>query len=176
MIWTDEMMDRLTKLWAEGYSASECAIKMGHGLSRNAIIGKVDRMQLPERRTRIARVKAVQWSPERRAANSERMRKFNEERRAKAPQKVKIDLPDETWAPLPGTTPIGMIDLSDATCRWPVSDGAPFLFCGCQTEGSSSYCATHTQVSVRQADKAPKRRPPYSTPRERMTRAWLELA
>lgn len=49
MAWTDERKALVTKLWAEGLSASQVAEELG-GVSRNAVIGLVHRMGLPRRR------------------------------------------------------------------------------------------------------------------------------
>ena len=43
--WTPERIDTLTRLWAGGLSASKVARKLG-GVTRNAVIGKVHRMNL----------------------------------------------------------------------------------------------------------------------------------
>ena len=48
MAWTDERVARLTKLWAEGLSASQIAADLGD-VSRNAVIGKVHRLGLSGR-------------------------------------------------------------------------------------------------------------------------------
>jgi hypothetical protein len=48
MNWTDERVEKLKKLWAEGLSASQIAAQLG-GVSRNAVIGKVHRLSLPGR-------------------------------------------------------------------------------------------------------------------------------
>src|SRR5690606_23957651 len=40
MTWTDERVERLRKLWADGLTASQIASALG-GVSRNAVIGKV---------------------------------------------------------------------------------------------------------------------------------------
>ena len=48
MSWTDERVDALRKLWAEGLSASQIAGQLG-GVSRNAVIGKVHRLGLEGR-------------------------------------------------------------------------------------------------------------------------------
>ena len=50
MAWTDERIELLTKLWAEGHSASQIAGRLG-GVTRNAVIGKVHRLGLPGRTT-----------------------------------------------------------------------------------------------------------------------------
>ena len=48
MSWTDERVARLSKLWAEGLSASQIATELG-GVTRNAVIGKVHRLGLSGR-------------------------------------------------------------------------------------------------------------------------------
>lgn len=48
MNWTDERVEQLKKLWAEGLSASQIAAQLG-GVSRNAVIGKVHRLKLSGR-------------------------------------------------------------------------------------------------------------------------------
>ena len=48
MGWTDERVDLLTRLWAEGFSASQIATQLG-GVTRNAVIGKVHRLKLESR-------------------------------------------------------------------------------------------------------------------------------
>ena len=54
MNWTDERVELLKKLWAEGLSASQIATQLG-GVSRNAVIGKVHRLKLSARgRTQAA--------------------------------------------------------------------------------------------------------------------------
>src|ERR1044071_2868011 len=46
--WTDERVELLKKLWADGLSASQIAARMG-GVTRNAVIGKVHRLGLSGR-------------------------------------------------------------------------------------------------------------------------------
>jgi GcrA cell cycle regulator len=48
MSWTDERVETLTKMWAEGQSASQIAKELG-GVTRNAVIGKVHRLGLSNR-------------------------------------------------------------------------------------------------------------------------------
>ena len=48
MTWTDERVELLKKLWADGQSASEIAGELG-GITRNAVIGKVHRLGLSGR-------------------------------------------------------------------------------------------------------------------------------
>ncbi len=49
MSWTDERIEQLRRLWAEGHSASQIAGTLGGGVSRNAVIGKIHRLGLSGR-------------------------------------------------------------------------------------------------------------------------------
>lgn len=48
MSWTDDRVETLKRLWAEGQSASQIAKELG-GVTRNAVIGKVHRLGLSNR-------------------------------------------------------------------------------------------------------------------------------
>jgi len=57
MSWSDERVELLKKLWAEGLSASQIATRLG-SVTRNAVIGKVHRLNLAGRATK-SRVKTI---------------------------------------------------------------------------------------------------------------------
>ena len=48
MSWTDERIEKLTKMWEGGSTASQIADELG-GVSRNAVIGKAHRLGLKAR-------------------------------------------------------------------------------------------------------------------------------
>src|SRR5215213_48269 len=48
MSWTDERIEQLKKMWANGATASQIADELG-GVSRNAVIGKAHRLGLEQR-------------------------------------------------------------------------------------------------------------------------------
>jgi GcrA cell cycle regulator len=48
MSWTDERIEKLTKMWEGGATASQIAEELG-GVSRNAVIGKAHRLGLEQR-------------------------------------------------------------------------------------------------------------------------------
>lgn len=50
MTWNDERVDQLKKLWSQGYSASQIAKELG-GTTRNAVIGKIHRLNLVARQS-----------------------------------------------------------------------------------------------------------------------------
>lgn len=67
--WTDDRVELLKKLWAEGLSASQIAGQLG-GVTRNAVIGKVHRLGLSGRAT-TSRVKS---SPKPKAKSNKSLR------------------------------------------------------------------------------------------------------
>ena len=64
MGWTDERVALLTKLWADGLSASQIAAELG-GITRNAVIGKVHRLGLAGRKTTSRKPLPRRTSPRR---------------------------------------------------------------------------------------------------------------
>ena len=69
MVWTDDKIKNLKKLWLKGATTAEIAKKLG--LSKNSVIGKVHRLNLENRPSPIKKtapvkkVKATSRKPER---------------------------------------------------------------------------------------------------------------
>jgi len=66
MVWTDDKVKNLKKLWAKGATTAEIAKKLG--LSKNSIIGKVHRLNLENRPSPIKTatpVKKIKATPHR---------------------------------------------------------------------------------------------------------------
>src|SRR5271166_4367194 len=51
--WTDQVVTRLRSLWAEGHSTAEIGRRLG--VSKNAVVGKAHRLDLPARPSPIRR-------------------------------------------------------------------------------------------------------------------------
>ena len=140
MSWTDERVEQLKKLWAEGLSASQIARTMG-GVTRNAVIGKVHRLGLSGR--------AV-------TTRSERPRYTSHARprpsRPALPEPVVIDEPE----PAPGEFST-VLSLNDRICKWPIGNpGEPgFRFCGHKAVDGTPYCADHARKAYQPSQ--PKR-------------------
>lgn len=43
---------------------------------------------------------------------------------------------------------VTLLDLKSFSCRWPVNDGNPFLFCGERAQPGGPYCACHAARAV----------------------------
>ena len=52
MSWTEEKVNKLKELWGKGSTASQIAEIIG-GISRNAVIGKANRLKLPKHPSRL---------------------------------------------------------------------------------------------------------------------------
>ncbi|MCY4033844.1 MAG: GcrA cell cycle regulator [Hyphomicrobiales bacterium] len=78
MSWTDERISLLKRLWDEGKSAREIATVLGEGVTRNAVIGKVNRMKLAAR-------KAASGKPKPASSNASKPRKAASKPKTSAP-------------------------------------------------------------------------------------------
>lgn len=58
--------------------------------------------------------------------------------------------------PRPEPGQFTLLDLADDVCRWPVSEAAPYFFCGTATS-CAPYCAAHAAISY-VAPKSPSRK------------------
>ena len=162
MPWTEDRVELLKKLWTEGHSASQIAAKLGMGVTRNAVIGKVHRLNLSGRATqprssepRTPRKTREPSHPGRpmgapsmpRAGNTV-LKQFP---RAEA-QPRQITLPEPKplrLVDLPKDGRITILHLSDKTCKWPIGDpGAEdFCFCGHGPRDNSPYCEYHARLA-----------------------------
>lgn len=163
MAWTDERVDQLKKLWAEGLSASQIAGRMG-GVTRNAVIGKVHRLGLSGR--------ATPARPQRGRA-PERPRDFSSGLTAGRDTKPVIAEP-EFIAPLvlesgdKATVPT----LARSMCKWPIGDPTreDFHFCGQHSTAGKPYCAYHARMAFQPPQRRGERREDaHAAPRRKMS-------
>ena len=145
MTWTNETVERLKTLWAEGQSASVIACRIG-GKTRNAVIGKVHRLGLPGRAT-CARTHTPGRRTQTLRARSRKDRHPAIKARAK-PQRGSTALPELTPAPPYAVT---AATLTGVTCRWPIGDpfDAGFHFCGRAAGEHVPYCPHHMAIAHR---------------------------
>jgi len=150
MGWTDERVELLKKLWAEGLSASQIAAELG-GITRNAVIGKVHRLGLSGRAK----------SPSAAAARPRKARTASPVMRVSRPvsrgntalaHAYEVEIEQEP-AFLDNVIPLGqrrtILELNESTCRWPVGDpsSTDFYFCGGHAMPALSYCAYHCRIA-----------------------------
>ncbi len=162
MNWTDERVERLKRLWAEGLSASQIAAQLG-GVSRNAVIGKVHRLNLPGRAKAggtpaAARNTKRVAAPARPANYPARVATRSVPRTMGATalkEEGELDTIQEmTYVPsgnvvVPISRKLSLTDLTERTCKWPVGDPLKddFHFCGVDASDASPYCGYHAKLA-----------------------------
>ena len=115
--WTDERLEKLRVLWAEGLSISQIGQEMG--VTRNAIAGKAHRLGLPKRQSPISKSAAKPAAIE--------------------------DAPIEPTRELPLRLALRNIQWSRSKCMWPTGDPktVKFSFCGEAIQPGKPYCNDH---------------------------------
>ncbi len=163
LFWTDERVEQLKKLWTEGLSASQIAARLGAGVTRNAVIGKVHRLGLAGRgqpqRSAEPRAPRKQREPSlapRAGSSLPRlpnagntalkpiMRAATQPRPQALPEPQPLRLVD-----LPQDGRVTILHLSDKTCKWPIGDpgSEEFCFCGHSPRDGSPYCEYHARLA-----------------------------
>lgn len=144
--WTDESVAELKILWCDkGASASVVAQmlsqKFGGYVTRNSVIGKVNRLGLSHPECKIA-VAALQ----------KKAKPVVKKSLTTQLPKIPVFLPVE---PEPVNEPddsrrIGLLDLRETTCRFPIGDPRQegFGYCGEPSPfGGSPYCEFHHRIA-----------------------------
>lgn len=176
MDWTEYQVSQLKALHLEGLSCSMIAARLGNGITRNAVIGKISRLGLNEgrppnstarsegqkRRQRVKREWSVNlahvagsYNPEEASLAKTAIAEppMSIVRQALAIQKERREIP-QTLRPLITPEPTGKVtlfDLTDSTCKWPIGEPgtAAFHFCGVDKEKSRDqpYCPFHARLA-----------------------------
>jgi GcrA cell cycle regulator len=153
--WTDERVELLKKLWADGLSASQIAGELG-GITRNAVIGKVHRLGLSGRAKSPS---SAAPRPRKARPPSHVLRVVRPAVRGNTALALAYDLDAELEPePIENVIPIGqrrtILELNEETCRWPIGDpgAADFFFCGGKPTTGVPYCAYHSRIAYQPAN------------------------
>ncbi|MEK1889023.1 MAG: GcrA family cell cycle regulator [Phyllobacterium sp.] len=165
MNWTDERVEQLKKLWAEGLSASQIAAQLG-GVSRNAVIGKVHRLKLSGRgkttstQTRSKKINTGSSGGSRSGGSPGHVsaRVVNRSIGATALQteystELVPVMKTVTDVVVPISRRLELVQLNERTCKWPVGDPLQpdFNFCGNDVGESGPYCGYHSRLAYQPA-------------------------
>ena len=167
--WTEDRIEILTKLWADGLSASQIAARLG-GTTRNAVIGKVHRLHLEPRKdaSRGGRKKGGSYSAPslpKIQFDTPHVQYRTSGNAALKPVFVPVEQPVVALSivqsvvqelNLPSVLRVDLLSLQDSMCRWPIGDpreGA-FHFCGHEKKAGISYCAQHARSAFRPKPQA----------------------
>jgi GcrA cell cycle regulator len=137
--WTTERVELLKGHFAAGLSCSQIANEIG--VSRNAVIGKLSRLNLTREKKPGLRRSSPKSDRSRSVPRQQyRMLRnlFNE---APAVQECEDIILSEQHCSL--------LELSEERCRWPINSPGEegFCFCGNQPLGGLPYCAGHSRMA-----------------------------
>lgn len=163
-IWSDDLVERLSVLWAAGKSASEIAAAILEDtsirLSRNAVIGKARRMNLERRGN------GGNYNGNGRPKPIKKHRSQNAgaviQHLRRAPPKIKPE-PYVVAEPVDiAPHMLSVLELTDQTCKYGIGDvGEPgFGFCGHEPAPGKPYCPAHCALTYLPPEKR-ERRPVY---------------
>ncbi len=179
MGWTDERVEILKKLWAKGLTASQIALELGEGVTRNAVIGKVHRLKLAPRaksastqtRTRTTVRPARKGTTVRSAANNAYSAPKRRSLSAKIPagatalkslpqndSELKIARDEAYELQIPPDERVSLLELTEDKCKWPIGDplSADFYFCGRKSLEAKPYCEFHSKRAYHKIEKKKK--------------------
>jgi GcrA cell cycle regulator len=151
MDWTAEAIERLKALWAEGHSTAEIGRRMG--ISKNAVVGKAHRLNLPARPSPIRRDAAPRPAPAPRAP-----RPVPAARMVSPPPMLRAApaAPQAAAPPVPAVpvvrafpAPAARPRLGARTCCWPIGEPGTsgFRFCGGDPMAGKPYCTEHAALA-----------------------------
>ncbi|QPH55323.1 GcrA family cell cycle regulator [Pontivivens ytuae] len=177
MSWTDERVEILKQMWAEGKSASVIAKELG-GVTRNAVIGKVHRLGLSNRTAAASSTaKPAAEAPKPEPSPQPEPKKAEPVQAAPKPEPKPANSPvpprkpiitaGQPLPPQPSANEISaealanlaevekkarklnLMQLTERTCKWPIGDPATeeFWFCGLPCQAGKPYCEAHTAVA-----------------------------
>ncbi len=174
MGWTEERVSILKKLWMEGLSAAQIAVELGEGVTRNAVIGKVHRLKLsgrakPANSTQRARsasrtarstsARGGSGGVKRRTGLSTPVSGANALSPAISEQEdIRLAARQEAELFIPPEKRIGLLALTEKTCKWPIGDPLleDFHFCGHDSEDNAPYCKFHAKRAYHTLDRKKK--------------------
>lgn len=153
--WTEERVEQLKKLWEAGLSASQIAAEIGN-ITRNAVIGKVHRLGLSGR-AKSPSSAAPRQRKARPASHMVRVSRPAMRGNTALAQAFEMELAPDPVA-FDNVIPMGqrcnLLELTEATCRWPIGDpgASDFFFCGGKPLTGLPYCPHHSRVAYQPAN------------------------
>ena len=149
MDWTAEAIERLKALWAEGHSTVEIGRRMG--ISKNAVVGKAHRLNLPARPSPIRRDAAPRPAPVPRAPRPMSVARAAPPMLRPAPAAPPAPVVVAA-APAPAVLrafPAARPRIGSRSCCWPIGEPGTsgFRFCGGEPMAGKPYCTEHAALA-----------------------------
>jgi GcrA cell cycle regulator len=149
MEWSEEIIDRLKALWAEGLSTAEIGRRMG--ISKNAVVGKAHRLNLPARPSPIRRGgEGARARVTVRRVTGPTLPPLPAVRLAPVPSAPQVVAPKVVAPPpvLRGINPTARVGRFNPCC-WPLGEPGTdsFRFCDEPSVAGKPYCPEHAQIA-----------------------------
>lgn len=147
--WTNERVELLKQHFEAGLSCSQIAADIG--VSRNAVIGKLSRLNLTRGRTVGDRKVQDRRPPQARAPRP--MPRLQYQLLATIYDEADPPVAD---GPVDDGNRCSLLELAENHCRWPISTPGEhdFCFCGNRAPDGQSYCAGHSRLAYRPNSRA----------------------
>ncbi|MCP3444756.1 GcrA family cell cycle regulator [Bradyrhizobium sp. CCGUVB14] len=147
--WTNERIELLKLHFEAGLSCREIAADIG--VSRNAVIGKLSRLNLTRSRAVEDRRLERSLAPPARATRTVPRLQYA----MLATIYGETDAP-VVAGPIDDANRCSLMELGENRCRWPISTpGAEdFCFCGNAAHDGQPYCAGHSRLAYRPNSRA----------------------
>ena len=140
--WTTDRIEALKLHFAAGLSCREIANEIG--VSRNAVIGKISRLNLT-RDTGVMRTGKKEQAAVKQPRGAQKLRQILLK---SFPAQAAAVIEDE---PIHNGHTCSLFELTKETCRWPISmpGQEDFCFCGNTPLEGLPYCAGHSRLAYR---------------------------
>lgn len=146
--WTTERIEALKLHFSAGLSCREIANEIG--VSRNAVIGKITRLNLSRDKGVMRAGKTnKEDSCAKRPRGAHKLRQILLKSFA---SRAELAVEEE---PIHNGHTCSLFELSKETCRWPISTPgqADFCFCGNPPLQGLPYCAGHSRLAYRVSER-----------------------
>lgn len=156
--WTEDKVEKLKELWGTGLTAAQIAETLG-GVSRNAVIGKANRLGLskpgrPRAQKAAAPATPAEAKPVKAAPAAPAPRTVAEKPASRKPIQRPAEPAVEHISPPPRAAK-GKIP-SHRRCQWPIGHPGDddFHFCEHESLATKPYCEFHCRMAYRQKVEA----------------------
>jgi GcrA cell cycle regulator len=151
--WTSERVERLQSCFAAGLSCSQIAVEIG--ATRNAVIGKLNRLGLSRGREIAAPTREQAGAAKPSRAKPFRSNVSRARRALLALAGADREAPAVVAVPIHEGRGRSLLELGHGTCRWPINEpGAEdFRYCGNACFEGLSYCLGHARLAYRPAGR-----------------------
>jgi GcrA cell cycle regulator len=149
--WSSERIEELKRCFQAGLSSSQIAREMG--VTRNAVIGKINRLGLSRPRDMATR-----------QLEQKRAAKLARPRRPRLHVFAQREMLTKAFSGPPALAEAiaihegrgcTLLELGHGKCRWPIDgpDGEDIFFCGNEPVPGLPYCAGHARLAYRPAGR-----------------------